>query len=258
MIKRHPLVAFFVLAYLLTWWVYPLASFAPLVGLLGLFGPAVAAVIVAATTTGRAGVRELLLRTVRWRVQIRWYVIALIVPTFLAVVVLGIDLLTGSSGTATSGRLSILDLIVFVLVVGEELGWRGYAYPTLIAKFSPRTASLIAGVLWGIWHLPTFVIASMPQFGRPFVAFLIMTVSYSVLLGWAFVHSSGSVLIATLFHGAINVSQGFFLGAMDPALQYWLLALVYGVAAFGLAVVLGPRLDRNTRGIPGADLRVPT
>ena len=54
MVKRHPLVAFFVLAYLLTWWVYPLLQFSPLVGFFGLFGPAPAALIVAAATEGRS------------------------------------------------------------------------------------------------------------------------------------------------------------------------------------------------------------
>ena len=38
--RRHPLVAYFVLAYALTWWIYPLLQFSPLLGLLGLFGPA--------------------------------------------------------------------------------------------------------------------------------------------------------------------------------------------------------------------------
>ena len=72
-----------------------------------------------------------------------------------------------------------------------------------------------------------------------------MTVSYSVLLGWPYLHTRGSVLIATLCHGAINLSQGFFLGGMDPATQYWSLALVYGVAAVVVALVLGPNLARN-------------
>lgn len=245
MIKRHPLVTFFVLAYLLTWWVYPLVQFSPLIGLLGLFGPAAAALIVAAVTGGKAGVRELLLRTVRWRVGIRWYAIALVLPAALALAVLAVYVVAGRPSALPFGRLSILDLIVFVLVVGEELGWRGYAFPKLTERFSPRTASLILGVLWGVWHLPTFVIASMPQYGRPFAAFLIMTMSYSVLLGWAFRHTNGSVLIATLFHGAINLFQGLFVGSMDPATQYWLLALVYGVAALVVALRLGPSLSSN-------------
>lgn len=78
--RKHPLIAYFVLAYALTWWVYPLLRFNPLIGLLGLFGPALAAIVVAASTEGRIGVRALLGRTVRWRVPVRWYVVAIGLP----------------------------------------------------------------------------------------------------------------------------------------------------------------------------------
>ena len=74
---------------------------------------------------------------------------------------------------------------------------------------------------------------------------MIMTTAYSVLMTWVFLRTRGSVLIATLFHGAINVWQGFFLAGTDPASRYWWLALAYGGAAVGLALVLGPRLSRR-------------
>ena len=48
-----------------------------------------------------------------------------------------------------------------------------------------------------------------------------MTTVYSVLLCWIYLHTAGSVLIATLVHGAINPFQGVFLGGVDPAKQYW-------------------------------------
>ena len=73
MVRRFPLVAFFVLAYAFTWWVYPLLRFNPLIGLLGLFGPALAAIVVTAVTDGRTGVRALLGRAVAWRVPVPWY-----------------------------------------------------------------------------------------------------------------------------------------------------------------------------------------
>ena len=41
--RKHPLIAFFVLAYLLTWWIYPVLKISPLLGIFGLFGPALAA-----------------------------------------------------------------------------------------------------------------------------------------------------------------------------------------------------------------------
>ena len=93
--------------------------------------------------------------------------------------------------------------------------------------------------LWGLWHLPTFLVPGTPQYGLPLAAFVLLTIEYSILMTWVFLHTLGSVLIATFFHGAINVSQGVFLGGLAGATRYWLLSIVYGVAAIIVAVVLG-------------------
>jgi membrane protease YdiL (CAAX protease family) len=63
-----------------------------------------------------------------------------------------------------------------------------------------------------LWHLPTFLVPGTPQYGLPLTAFVLLTIEYSILMTWVFLHTLGSVLIATLFHGAINLSQGLFLG----------------------------------------------
>jgi membrane protease YdiL (CAAX protease family) len=244
-VKRHPLVAFFVLAYALTWPLIPLVTVSPLWGFWALFGPALAAVIVAALTDGRLGLRELLGRLVRWRVGARWYAVALGLPMVLALTAAGLHLLLGAQTSVNFGELSVLNFVVFVLIVGEELGWRGYALPRLLAERSALVASLILGALWGAWHLPTFFVAGAPQYGLSFSAFVLLTMAYSIVIGWVYLHARGSVLVASLMHGAINLSQGFFLSGVDPASEYWLLAAVYGVVAFVLVVVAGPNLSRK-------------
>jgi uncharacterized protein len=246
-VKRHPLVVFFVLAYALTWPLIPLVSVSPLWGFPALFGPALAAVIVAALTDGRPGLRDLLGRLVRWHVGARWYAVALGLPMVLALTAAGLNLLLGAQTSVNFGGLSVLNFVVFVLIVGEELGWRGFALPRLLAKRSALAASLIVGVLWGAWHLPTFFVAGAPQYGLPFSAFVLLTIAYSVVIAWVYVHARGSVLIASLMHGAINLSQGYFLGGVDPAKEYWLLAAVYGVVTFVLVVVAGPNLSRKSQ-----------
>ena len=40
--------------------------------------------------------------------------------------------------------------------VGEELGWRGFALPRLAGPAGPVLASIVIGVVWGIWQLPDF------------------------------------------------------------------------------------------------------
>ena len=247
LIKRYPLPAFFVLAYVLSWWVYPLLQVSPLLGFLGLFGPALAALIVVALTEGKTGLKGLLGRIVRWRVGVRWYLIALGLPALLALAAASMHLLLGAPTPFHLGELSILEPILFVLVVGEELGWRGYALPRLLATRSALAASLILGVLWGAWHLPTFFISGTPQHGIPFSAFVLLTTAYSVVFTWIYLHTLGSVLIATLLHGAINFFQGLLLGGMDPVSEYWLLAAVWWVAALVIVAATGTNLVRKSR-----------
>ena len=190
----------------------------------------------AAVTGGKAGVKQLLSRVVVWRVGMRWYVIALGLPTVLSLTAAGLHYLLDGAWPLQIGAVSVFDFIVFVLVVGEELGWRGYALPLLLEQRSAVMASLILGVLWGLWHLPTFLVPGTPQYGLPFPAFVLLTVEYSILMTWVYLHTKGSVLIATLFHGAINLSQGLILGGVEGSTRYWLLCIVYGVAALVVAV----------------------
>src|ERR687889_494053 len=84
LIRRHPLISFFVLAYALSWW--PLAFYAaglspsPIIS----FGPFLAALVVLAATQGKTGVVGLLRRIVRWRVGFRWYAVALGFPVVIS------------------------------------------------------------------------------------------------------------------------------------------------------------------------------
>jgi membrane protease YdiL (CAAX protease family) len=125
-----------------------------------------------------------------------------------------------------------------------------YALPRLLATRSMLWASLILGVLWGAWHLPTFFIPGLPQHSIPFSAFMLLTIAYSVLFTWIYLRTAGSVLIATVFHGSINFSQGFFLGGIDPSREYWLLALVWWVAALVVVVGTGTTFVRRPRNSP--------
>lgn len=77
-----PLVLFFLLAFAISW-----ASFS--IPVLPLFGPLLAAVIVTATTAGRDGLRSRVFRMWRWRVPIRWWLVAISPVLFLLVTLAG-------------------------------------------------------------------------------------------------------------------------------------------------------------------------
>jgi hypothetical protein len=112
LVRKHPLIAFFVLAYLLTWWIYPVLKISPLLGIFGLFGPALAAMIMAAITGGKAGLKALLSRVVRWRVGLPWYVIALGLPTVLSLVTAALAYVLGAPKLFQVGALTIFDVIL--------------------------------------------------------------------------------------------------------------------------------------------------
>src|SRR5829696_5479163 len=129
-VKRHPIITFFVLTFVLSWWTWPLYA----VGLSPspvFSGPLLAALIVIPLTQGWAGLRELGLRIIRWRVGWRWYAVALGIPLAVAAAAVA---LSGALGASWSfAGLPALSALVMVFAirlfdplgapVGEEPGW---------------------------------------------------------------------------------------------------------------------------------------
>ena len=246
-IKRHPLVAYFVLAYALAWILIPLVvSVSVAFGLLALFGPAIAAIVVTGVTEGRSGVKALLRRAVQWRVGLKWIAVAVVLPILVSATVVLLDAaLLGKPLSLVPNEAPMLTLIIGLLVVGEEIGWRGFALPRLQTRFNSLTASLILGGLWAAWHLPNAFIPGLEHYLTAFPVFLVYVVSMTVLFTWLANRTRGSVWIAWLFHAAINVSAGFlFIG--DTVRQWWLSAAVFAVAALIVVIVNGPNLARRT------------
>lgn len=82
-LKQHRLIVFFLLAYALSWAVYPMLTVSPMLGILALFGPAIAAIVTAALTGGGAEIAALFRRLARGRVSLRWYAVAVGLPLLL-------------------------------------------------------------------------------------------------------------------------------------------------------------------------------
>lgn len=246
-IKRYPLVAYFVLAYALAWMLIPLVvSISVVFGLLALFGPAIAAISVTGVVAGRSGVRQLLWRAVHGPTGVKWIAVAVGLPLLVSGTVVALNAaLLRKPISIVRNEAPALTIAIGMLVIGEELGWRGFALPRLQARFSPLVASLILGGLWGAWHLPNALIPGLGYYLTAFPVFLIYVLSMTVLFTWLANRTRGSVWIAWLFHAAINVSAGFlFIG--DNLRQWWLSAGVFAVAALVVVIINGPNLGRSS------------
>lgn len=244
-VKRRSLISFFVLAYAITWVLVPLVSISFIFPVLGLFGPSLAAIVVTAMIEGSSGVKALLSKVVQWRVRRVWYAVAVGLPVALTLAVAELHRLLGGSVNPGSGDPLALIAILALLVAGEELGWRGFALPRLQARFGSLGASLILGVLWAAWHLTNATIPGLERYWYAFPAFALFVVAQTVLFTWMANHTRGSVLLAWLFHAAINVAGSqFAIG--DPVRQWWLSAAVFGIVALAVLAFEGADLGNRT------------
>jgi hypothetical protein len=169
---------------------------------LAVYAPAIAALIVVIRYGGAGGLRRFLSRLLLWRCAPAWYAFLLIgipVVFFASAALMGkplADHLQLSSPEALAAALTLMAIKGPV----EELGWRGVALPLLQRRLAPLWAGLALGLIWGLWHLPAFLLASTPQGTWSFGPFLAGSVAASVIATALFNASRGSILLAAVLH----------------------------------------------------------
>lgn len=248
--NKGGLLVYFALAFLISWliWIPLVAASQNWIGdgapfilfYLGTLGPALAAVVVLLFGQGRAGVWSILHKLVLWRVGVKWYLIALLLPAAVRFTSLGLLNLFGWIPSDFSFRpwleLLGISLLMLLLVPFEEIGWRGYALPQLQAMYGALPASLILGVMWGLWHLPlVWVKGSYQESASPLKYMLVFTVTIlpiSILFTWIYNCTKGSLLLVSLFHAAINVTESaLVIRENDGLLLLLLSSAVYSALA---------------------------
>jgi uncharacterized protein len=259
---RHDLVLYFVLAYLLSWALWPLVILNPTSSPLVPFGPLIAAVIVALLAGGRHELWALLRQLGRWRVHPLWYVIALLGPFVLAGLTAALAVAAGApvrgTGDYTNWRAITFFFFSTVIIVGlfEEVGWRGFALPRLQLRLDAIWAALVLGVLWALWHLPELI--SDPTGQRPPVQFLLWALALSVIFSWLYNSTNGSLPIVIICHAAIDTAGRFMLPEFvgdGYQLVWWFMVALYVLVAIIVILVAGPkRLVTHIprRGVPAS------
>lgn len=277
--KRYSVATFFLLAYLITWGIQvPMAVLhidigSPLgraLNVLAIFGPALAAILLALMRGGFKGFVALLSAFGRWRAHWGWYAIALLSPYGLVALAMAVNIALGGSAPvlANSGALLLgfalewVRILVFGGPLGEELGWRGYALPRLQETRTAIKASLILGLVWGLWHLPSYFIsgtgqyeaAQSGQFWFTFPGFLAWTIALSILLAWLYNNTGGSLLVVMLFHTAVNsaVNLPFLLQVSDFTVPLLNVLLTWVLAVLVLNLSGSAKLQRLPVGEPTA------
>jgi len=109
----------------------------------------------------------------------------------------------------------------------EELGWRGFLLPRSQTKHTALTASILVGLTWGVWHIPSMVFfgnTESLQITLSGLNFIPLTILYT----WLFNNTGESLLLVTLFHASQQCSNNF-LGTIPTFTSdalVWVFAIV--------------------------------
>jgi membrane protease YdiL (CAAX protease family) len=251
--KRFSLPAFLILTPLLS---LAIPAYLPLpsevVPLILVFIPAILAILLTAMTEGGTGVGVLLKKLTPWQVDFKWHLIAfgLALGSRFAISVLAIVF-----GWTTTFQLYdwtplqylVIGLFTIIGALMEELGWRGYVLPKLLAHQSGLSSALIVGIPWGILHLGLIFPGQMNA-GTSWVSTILFILSISVILTWLFIQTKSSIVAGIVFHAAQNFFV-FLNGGMLAAGIYWeswLLTAVTLAMAVALVATYGSTLQRGS------------
>ncbi len=275
-IKRHPVLTYYVLVFAISWGGLLIAAGPsgifnskadPLVlnqfiYLAALAGPSVAGILMTGLIHGKAGLRDLLSRSLRWRVNIRWYLIALLTaPILMAAIIFVLSLASAAFVPAIVTSDNRVGLLMSGLVMGlvvcffEELGWTGFATPELRKRYGFLPTGIILGLPWGAWHYPLFSGSASSSGAIPpmlYIAVLLFSflIPYRILMVWLYDRTQ-SVLVVMLMHAPLAAGQLILLPSTISGERAVIFDLVFAAALW--AVVAGVFVT-NGGGVRGKPL----
>ena len=273
-VERHPMATFIAIAFIFSWalWSVLVVTTPPgamqegisptffVLAALGGIGPSLAGIVTTAIVDGKEGLRDLFARFGRWRVGIGWYVAALLITPLVALATLAVE---GALGMPTAtleeiiGTLPISIIWPIFAALGEEFGWRGFYLPRLQKRHTALGSSIVVGVAWGLWHIPTQYLAFrqyglLVVFAYVFVVHIVAITAQSTVMTWVHNNARQSLLLMILFHFGLTSTTLFLFPLNMPVMEdlrhQLIYAALYWLVALFVIVTAGPkRLVRESR-----------
>lgn len=263
--RSHPLILFFALTFLFSWaiWVPMALNYSGLlpfrldpglglvVRLFGTFGPAAAASVVAVLLGGRPALRALWAQLKIWKVSWVWYALSgLVFPVLVLVIAWIYQFLPGVEPLpyqpVSPANLLVVMVILTLSVLGEEVGWRGFALPHLQRRWTPLQSSLLLGTIHTIWHLPFWIIlGELDRFGWTYwILSWMWVLAMTIYITWIMNNTGNSLLMVFLFHWSLNVVTVGYLPITTVIPAYILLIGIAWVIALWSTGLFGTKMLR--------------
>lgn len=235
-VNSHPVLTYYALVFGITWGGMLMAvgpggifnskanpaELTQFIYFAALAGPSIAGIFMTGLIHGRAGLRDLLVSVLRWRVSVRWYLVALLTAPLLMTAILFVLSLTSPGFVpaivTTDDRLGLLiSGVVMGLVVCffEELGWTGFATPEILRRHGFLRTGIIMGLPWGAWHFPLFSGSASASGAIPptlYISVMLFSflIPFRILMVWVY-DRTNSVLVVMLMHAPLAAGMMILL-----------------------------------------------
>jgi membrane protease YdiL (CAAX protease family) len=219
-------------------------------------GASISGILVTLFFDGKKGLKSLLSGLLKIRIKWYWFVLSIFLFPLVLILSSWIASFFGSPFYNPLNKLpSLIPVFLIITVqagIGEEIGWRGVMTPELNKRFKLVPASIITGILWGIWHTPLFFTPDMFQFQMAelfgfvpsMLYYMVFLTSSSVIYSIGFTKSKGSLLVPILFHGSLNTGS-WLIGANELENGTYPLAILT-IMTFLIAIIF-ILIDRKSR-----------
>jgi membrane protease YdiL (CAAX protease family) len=260
LVRKHPIAAFLVWFFPVGWAIafIPLIakrtlnfdlSMEPFIILSTWFGLLLPIVVITNILDGRQGLRVLRQRVMRFRANIGWYALGLLVvpgvALALAIVTFGLPNVSPVGWlTAITMGLGLQTAVGFATTnLWEEAAWMGFVQVRLQTRYGVVLAAIITAVLFMLQHVPLMVVQDMGVIIP--VVFFVLVIPFRALMAWVY-NRTDSLFLVGLVHAAGDATvAGTITGVgLLPRLYDGYDVGFFGIAAnviIGLIVIVATR-----------------
>lgn len=276
LVIKYPVATYYIITFIISWGGLILLIGGPakitsqpikapflLLYLITVAGPILSGVLMTGVYHGKKGYRDLFSRLFKWRIPVKWYVIALLIfplTVFVALFALSLFSPVYMPGIFDSGTHPIasafglpggdkITMVLFVFMLGlfngfvEELGWTGFVTPLLPLKQNIIKAGIILGIMWGLWHLLANYLGSDAGAGSVSLLLYIPVMLFSflppfrILMIWVYRHT-GSLLLAVLMHASLDMFWMLSMPLSITGKERMVWYLLWAVVLWSIVIII--------------------